>query len=238
MTAALDVQSLSSGYGRIPILNGVQFRVAAGEVLGILGHNGMGKTTLLRTLMGYVPATSGSIKTHGINITREPTYRRANLGLGYVPQGRQIFPHLSAYENLRIGCATIPEDAERIIEDVLERFAGLRRLLGRSGGALSGGEQQLLALARCLCGRPKIMLLDEPSEGIQPSILDEIAEVLAQVKSGSGTSMILVEQNVEFLASLADRVLIIYRGRIVAELPGSTVTMHTMDQHIMDQHVM
>jgi branched-chain amino acid transport system ATP-binding protein len=238
MSAALDVQSLSSGYGRIPILNGVQFRVATGEVLGILGHNGMGKTTLLRTLMGYTPATSGSIKIDGIDITHEPTYRRANLGLGYVPQGRQIFPHLSAYENLQMGCATVGEGADRIIEGVLGRFARLRRLLTRSGSALSGGEQQLLALARCLCSQPKMMLLDEPSEGIQPSILDEIAAVLAQVKSDSPTSIILVEQNVEFLKALADRVLMIYRGRIVGELPGSEVTMHTIDQHIMDQHVM
>jgi branched-chain amino acid transport system ATP-binding protein len=231
MNPVLDVQSLSSGYGRIPILNNVQFRVGPGEVLGILGHNGMGKTTLLRTLMGYTRATGGRITTHGVNITNEPTYRRANLGLGYVPQGRQIFPHLSAYDNLRMGCAAA--GAETIIEEVLLRFARLRRLLARSGGTLSGGEQQLLALARCLCGAPKIMLLDEPSEGIQPSILDEIAEVLAQTKSSAGTSMILVEQNVEFLAALADRVLIIYRGRIVAELSGSEITMHTMDQHIM-----
>ncbi len=234
MTPALDVQSLSSGYGRIPILHGVHFQVRPAEVLGILGHNGMGKTTLLRTLMGYTPATSGQIKTNGLNITHEPTHRRANLGLGYVPLGRQIFPHLSTYDNLRMGCATSTRvDAESIIENVLDRFARLRRLLRRSGGALSGGEQQLLALARCLCGAPKIMLLDEPSEGIQPSILDEIAKVLAQLKSSTGTSMILVEQNVEFLSTLADRVLIIYRGRIVAEMPASEVTMHTMDQHPM-----
>jgi branched-chain amino acid transport system ATP-binding protein len=231
MNPALDVQSLSSGYGRIPILNNVQFQVGPGEVLGILGHNGMGKTTLLRTLMGYTRATGGRVTTHGVDITNEPTYRRANLGLGYVPQGRQIFPHLSAHDNLRMGCAAA--GAETIIEEVLLRFARLRRLLARSGGTLSGGEQQLLALARCLCGAPKIMLLDEPSEGIQPSILDEIAEILAQTKSSAGTSMVLVEQNVEFLAALADRVLIIYRGRIVAELPGSEITMHTMDQHIM-----
>jgi branched-chain amino acid transport system ATP-binding protein len=231
MNPALEVQSLSSGYGRIPILNNMQFQVASGEVLGILGHNGMGKTTLLRTLMGYTQATGGRITTHGVDITNEPTYRRANLGLGYVPQGRQIFPHLSAYDNLRMGCAAA--GAETIIEEMLSRFARLRPLLARYGGTLSGGEQQLLALARCLCGEPKLMLLDEPSEGIQPSILDEIAEVLAQIKSSTGTSMILVEQNVEFLAALADRVLIIYRGRIVAELPGSEITMYTMDQHIM-----
>jgi branched-chain amino acid transport system ATP-binding protein len=231
MTPALEVQSLSSGYGRIPILNSVQFQVASGEVLGILGHNGMGKTTLLRTLMGYTRATDGRITTHGVDITNEPTYRRANLGLGYVPQGRQIFPHLSAHDNLRMGCAAA--GAETIIDEMLSRFARLRPLLARYGGTLSGGEQQLLALARCLCGEPKLMLLDEPSEGIQPSILDEIAEVLAQIKTSTGTSMILVEQNVEFLAALADRVLIIYRGRIVAELLGSEITMHTMDQHIM-----
>jgi branched-chain amino acid transport system ATP-binding protein len=233
MTPALDIQSVSGGYGRIPILNGVQFQVEPAEVLGILGHNGMGKTTLLRTVMGYAPATSGRIKTYGVDITHEPTYRRANLGLGYVPQGRQIYPHLSAYDNLRMGCAAAGAGAVPIIEEVLGRLPRLRRLLSRSGGTLSGGEQQLLALARCLCGAPKIMLLDEPSEGIQPSILDEIAQVLARIKSTTSTSIILVEQNVEFLAALADRVLIIYRGRIVAELPGSEITMHTMDQHVM-----
>jgi branched-chain amino acid transport system ATP-binding protein len=231
MTPALEVQSLSSGYGRIPVLHGVQFQVAPGEVLGILGHNGMGKTTLLRTLMGYTRLTSGRIKTRGVDITVEPTYRRANFGLGYVPQGRQIYPHLSAYDNLRMGCAASGTDA--IIDQVLGRFARLQPLLKRSGGALSGGEQQLLALARCLCGSPKVMLLDEPSEGIQPSILDEIAEVLAQIKATAGTSIILVEQNVEFLSALAERVLLIYRGRIVAEMPGSEITMHTMDQHIL-----
>jgi branched-chain amino acid transport system ATP-binding protein len=231
MTPALEVQSLSSGYGRIPILNGIQFQVAPGEVLGILGHNGMGKTTLLRTLMGYTRLNTGQIKTYGTDITSEPTYRRANLGLGYVPQGRQIYPHLSAYDNLRMGCAASGSDA--IIDEVLGRFARLQPLLNRSGGALSGGEQQLLALARCLCGSPKVMLLDEPSEGIQPSILEEIADVLAQITAAVGTSIVLVEQNVEFLSALAERVLLIYRGRIVAELPGSEVTMHTVDQHIL-----
>jgi ABC-type branched-subunit amino acid transport system ATPase component len=231
MTTALDVQNLCSGYGRIPILSGVQFQLAPREVLGILGHNGMGKTTLLRTVMGYVRATSGRIRAHDADITDEPTYRRANFGLGYVPQGRQIFPNLSAYDNLRVGCAAAGGQA--VIDEVLIHFARLRRLLNRSGGTLSGGEQQLLALARCLCGSPKIMLLDEPSEGIQPSILDEIAAALGQIKATAGTAIVLVEQNVEFLSALADRVLIMHRGRIVAELPGSAINIHTMDQHVM-----
>jgi branched-chain amino acid transport system ATP-binding protein len=233
MTPALEVQSLSSGYGRIPIVKEVQFQLGPAEVLGVLGHNGMGKTTLLRTLMGYIPPSNGRIKTHGIDITHQSTYRRANLGLGYVPQGRQIFPYLSAYDNLRMGCATAPADSKSIIEAVLKHFTRLRRLLLRSGAALSGGEQQLLAIARCLCGKPKIMLLDEPSEGVQPSILEEIAEVLSQIKSSVATSMILVEQNIEFLATLADRVLIIYRGRIVAELSGSEITRDTVDRYVM-----
>jgi branched-chain amino acid transport system ATP-binding protein len=228
MTPALEVQNLCSGYGRIPVLSGVAFQVAPGEVVGVLGHNGMGKTTLVRTVMGLIPPTAGRVLLAGVEMTHEPTFRRANLGVGYVPQGRQIFPGLTVRDNLRMGCAASPADADRVIESVLQHFPRLRRLLARLGGALSGGEQQLLALARCLCGQPRIMLLDEPSEGIQPSILEEIAEILAHIKVASGVSFVLVEQNVEFLAKLADRVLIISKGRIVGETGGGEINMGAM----------
>jgi branched-chain amino acid transport system ATP-binding protein len=214
----LDVKGLCTGYGRIPILNGVSFSVKIGEFIGILGHNGMGKTTLLKALMGFLPATAGSLRFDGHDVTAAEPYARARLGLGYVPQGREIFPGLTVYDNLRMGCTKETGSEQEIIDEVLEEFPRLKPLLDRSGGALSGGEQQLLALARCLCGRPRLILLDEPTEGIQPSIIEEIVEVLARLRDKSGLTMILVEQNLDFIAALSRRILIIQKGTITREL--------------------
>jgi branched-chain amino acid transport system ATP-binding protein len=214
----LNVQGLCTGYGRIPILNGVSFAVEVGEFIGILGHNGMGKTTLLKALMGFLPATAGTVRFDGHDVTAAEPYQRARLGLGYVPQGREIFPGLTVYDNLRMGCTKENGGEQEIIEEVLEEFPRLKPLLDRSGGALSGGEQQLLALARCLCGKPRLILLDEPTEGIQPSIIDEIVEVLQRLRDKSGLTMILVEQNLDFIAALSRRILIIQKGTITREL--------------------
>ncbi|HZE53033.1 MAG TPA: ABC transporter ATP-binding protein [Bradyrhizobium sp.] len=214
----LNVMGLRTGYGRIPILNGVSFAVSEGEFIGILGHNGMGKTTLLRALMGFLPATGGRIQFADDDVTTAEPYRRARLGLGYVPQGREIFPGLTAYDNLRMGCAKQNGAEEDIIADVLEEFPRLKPLLDRAGGALSGGEQQLLAIARCLCGRPRLVLLDEPTEGIQPSIIEEIVEILQRLREKSGLTMILVEQNLDFIAALSKRILIIQKGAITREV--------------------
>jgi branched-chain amino acid transport system ATP-binding protein len=214
----LNVQGLCTGYGRIPILNGVSFAVEVGEFIGILGHNGMGKTTLLKALMGFLPATAGSVRFDGHDLTAAEPYQRARLGLGYVPQGREIFPGLTVYDNLRMGCTKENGGEQETIEEVLEEFPRLKPLLDRSGGALSGGEQQLLALARCLCGKPRLILLDEPTEGIQPSIIEEIVEVLQRLRDNSGLTMILVEQNLDFIAALSRRILIIQKGTITREL--------------------
>ncbi len=214
----LNVQGLCTGYGRIPILNGVSFAVEVGEFIGILGHNGMGKTTLLKALMGFLPATAGTVRFDGHDVTAAEPYQRARLGLGYVPQGREIFPGLTVYDNLRMGCTKETGGEQETIEEVLEEFPRLKPLLDRSGGALSGGEQQLLALARCLCGKPRLILLDEPTEGIQPSIIDEIVEVLQRLRDNSGLTMILVEQNLDFIAALSRRILIIQKGTITREL--------------------
>ena len=217
----LDVQGLRTGYGRIPILNGVGFTVQEGEFIGILGHNGMGKTTLLRALMGFLPATSGRVHFAGADVTALEPYRRARLGLGYVPQGRDIFPGLTVYDNLRMGCSKQQGDTEYdTIAAVLEEFPRLIPLLDRTGSALSGGEQQLLAIARCLCGKPRLVLLDEPTEGIQPSIIDEIVETLQRLRA-KGLTIILVEQNLDFIAALSQRILIIQKGTITREVqPG------------------
>jgi branched-chain amino acid transport system ATP-binding protein len=214
----LDVSALQASYGRVPVLMGVDFQLKAGEFLGILGHNGMGKTTLMRTLMGFIPATAGGATFLHHNITHLKPFERVRLGMGFVPQGREIFPALSVLDNLRMGCVTQGKENRAVIDETLELFPRLKRLLERQGGALSGGEQQLLALARCLCTRPKLILLDEPTEGIQPSIIKEIAETLHKLRDKTGVTMILVEQNLEFIASLSNRVLVIQKGRITGEL--------------------
>jgi branched-chain amino acid transport system ATP-binding protein len=192
--------------------------VNQGEFIGILGHNGMGKTTLLKALMGFLPATGGRIQFADDDVTTAEPYRRARLGLGYVPQGREIFPGLTVYDNLRMGCAKQNGGEQDIIAEILEEFSRLKPLLDRPGGALSGGEQQLLAIARCLCGRPRLVLLDEPTEGIQPSIIEEIVEILQRLREKSGLTMILVEQNLEFIAELSKRILIIQKGAITREV--------------------
>jgi branched-chain amino acid transport system ATP-binding protein len=222
----LEVSELAAGYGRIPILGSVSFSVAPGEFVGVLGHNGMGKTTLLRTLMGYVPATAGRVVLEGADITRAEPYRRARAGIGYVPQGREIFPGLSVRDNLRMGAIARPKDEAAAIEAVLETFPRLKRLIDRPGGALSGGEQQLLAMARCLVGGPRLILLDEPTEGIQPSIIDEIVDTLLSLRSKGGLTMILVEQNLDFIAALSERVLIIQKGAIVHSAKPDELHQH------------
>jgi branched-chain amino acid transport system ATP-binding protein len=214
----LNVMGLRTGYGRIPILNGVSFAVSEGEFIGILGHNGMGKTTLLKALMGFLPATGGRMQFAGDDVTTAEPYRRARLGLGYVPQGREIFPGLSVHDNLRMGCTKQSGTEQNTIAEVLEEFPRLKPLLDRLGGALSGGEQQLLAIARCLCGKPRLVLLDEPTEGIQPSIIEEIVEILQRLRANSGLTMILVEQNLDFIAALSQRILIIQKGTITREV--------------------
>lgn len=213
----LEVRGLDSGYGRIPILNAISLDVAKGEFLGVWGHNGMGKSTLMRALMGYLPANAGQVMFEGTDITHAPTHQRVRLGMGFVPQGREIFPALSVMDNLLMGCAKDPGDSNKTVDAVLENFPRLKPLLGRVGGLLSGGEQQLLALARCLCGHPKIVLLDEPTEGIQPSIIEEMTATLHRLRERSGLTMILVEQNRDFISALAQRVIIMQKGSVARE---------------------
>jgi branched-chain amino acid transport system ATP-binding protein len=229
----LNVTDLRSGYGRIPILAGITLTVGAGEFVGILGHNGMGKSTLLRTLMGYLPMTGGEISFEGQSLRGLSPTARARLGIGYVPQGREIFPSLSVYENLRMGCLMAKQDEASTIKAILADFPRLERLLDRPGGALSGGEQQLLALARCLCGGPKFILLDEPTEGIQPSIIDEMIETLHKLGRQRSLTILLVEQNLNFITSLSQRVLILQKGMIIREVPPDVAK----DRSMMEEYV-
>ena len=220
----LEANGLCAGYGAIPVLYGVTLSVKSGEAVGILGHNGMGKTTLLRTLIGALPATAGTIRFNNDDVTALAPHARAKRGMAYVPQGREIFPTLSAYDNLRLGLVKTGRKPEAAIDALLEDFPRLRPLLDRAGGALSGGEQQLLALARALAGEPSTLLLDEPTEGIQPSIIEEIAETLVSLREKRGLTIVLVEQNLDFIAAVSQRVLVIRRGRIGDEIPREHLT--------------
>lgn len=230
----LEVMGLAGGYGRVPILHGIDFSVAENEVVGILGHNGMGKSTLLKTIMGFLPAGSGTVRFRAEDVTRMSPHERAGLGVGYVPQGRGIFPQLTVRDNLRFAWHEYAGASEiDVLEGIFSDFSRLRALSDRQGAALSGGEQQLLALARCLMGDPDFLLLDEPTEGIQPSIIDEIGETLLRLREGRGLSILLVEQNLDFISELPDRVLVIERGRITGELQKSDLS----DQAKVDQYL-
>ena len=223
MSTLLEVKALSAGYGRVPVLHGVDFTVEEGEIVGVLGHNGMGKTTLLKTIMGIVPATGGVIGYAGLDLTRERASERARLGLGYVPQGRGIFPNLSVQDNIRMGIAAHGGEEEEAVRRILAGFPRLEPLLDREGGALSGGEQQLLAIARCLISEPELVLLDEPTEGIQPSIVDAIIELLRNLNREQGVTIVMVEQNLDFITELSDRVLLLQKGVITGEVKGADV---------------
>ena len=217
----LEVENLHAGYGRIGILGGVTFSVARGELVGVLGHNGMGKTTLLRAIVGELPASAGRIRYMGKDVTGARTAARARAGMGYVPQGEGVFPRLTVRENLRMGELASTERGPAA--ELLEHFPILQPLLDRAAGTLSGGERQVLALARCLAGRPGLVLLDEPSDGVQPSIVEDIAERLRTLRVAWNLTILLVEQDLELVASLAQRVLIMQKGRITAELQLSAL---------------
>jgi urea transport system ATP-binding protein len=214
----LDVERIDAGYGSVPVLNGVSLQVGAGERVVIIGRNGAGKTTLLRALMGFLRCRRGGIRLEGRDVTRLPAYARARLGLGYVPQGREIFPALTVRENLEMGAVGRGRSAR--MDELIEIFPRLGERLGQRGRSLSGGEQQILAIARALMSEPKLLLLDEPTEGIQPSIVDEILSQLLAINARRGVTMILVEQNLEFACEFAQRAYTMLKGQITEELPA------------------
>lgn len=218
----LTVKGLNQYYGGSHILREVELNVPAGAITVLLGRNGVGKTTLLKTIMGLVPARSGRVEFAGADITRLPSHRRAAAGIGYVPQGREIFNRLTVEENLRVGMAPLPgARARHLPEAVLETFPVLKQMLKRRGGDLSGGQQQQLAIGRALAAAPRMLILDEPTEGIQPSIIKEIGLVLKRLAREQGLAVLLVEQYYDFAEELADHYGVMSRGQITHAGAGS-----------------
>lgn len=216
----LAVSGLDQYYGGSHILRDLSFEVPAGKVTALLGRNGVGKTTLLKTLMGLVPARSGEIRFGAAQLTQAAPYERVRAGIGYVPQGREIFPRLTVAENLEMGLATRPR-GEKVPARIFEMFPVLNQMMRRRGGDLSGGQQQQLAIGRALAMRPQLLILDEPTEGIQPSIIKDIERAIRALAATGEMAILLCEQYYDFARSLADQYLVMERGEIVARGAGA-----------------
>ena len=222
----LKVEGLNQYYGGSHILRDLSFEARQGEVTVVLGRNGVGKTTLLKSLMGVVPIKTGTVQLGGLDITRATSYERVRKGIGYVPQGREIFSRLTVEDNLALGLATRPGGTP-IPAQLFELFPVLRQMIQRRGGDLSGGQQQQLAIARALAPGPQLLILDEPTEGIQPSIIKDIGRVIRMLVerglNGQPMAVVLVEQYYDFAAEMADRYLIMERGEIVQQGMGKNM---------------
>jgi len=216
----LKVEGVNQYYGGSHILRNVSFEAKQGEVTVILGRNGVGKTTLLKSLMGVVPVKTGRLLLDGAEITRATSYERVRRGIGYVPQGREIFPRLTVEENLKMGLATRPR-GEPVPARIFEMFPVLRQMLARRGGDLSGGQQQQLAIGRALAMGPQLLILDEPTEGIQPSIIKEIGVVIRKLVTEKKMAVLLVEQYYDFAESLADSYAVMSRGQVTHRGSGA-----------------
>jgi len=227
----LSIQGLNQYYGGSHTLRDVGFDVPAGACTALLGRNGVGKTTLLKCLMGVLPVRSGKIGFAGTSIANLPPYARAALGIGYVPQGRDIFPRLSVQENLQMGLASKKSGA-KVPDFVFDMFPVLKQMLNRRGGDLSGGQQQQLAIGRALAMRPKLLVLDEPTEGIQPSIIKDIERAIRSLVAAGDIAILLVEQYYDFAKSLADHYVVLSRGEVVARGLGADMDRDNVHAHL------
>jgi urea transport system ATP-binding protein len=230
--SVLAIRALNQFYGDSHTLWDVDLDVPAGSRLCLMGRNGMGKTTLLKCLMGLLPARSGSVAFEGADILKRPAEVRAQLGIGYVPQGREIFSHLTVEENLRIGLG-IRKDGPRSVPDrIYDLFPVLKKMLKRLGGDLSGGQQQQLAIGRALVLEPKLLILDEPTEGIQPNIVHEIGDIVLRLNKEHGLTVLLVEQKLPFARRVASEFCILDKGRRVAAGPIDALTEEVVRTHL------
>ncbi|MGI9437505.1 MAG: ABC transporter ATP-binding protein, partial [Geminicoccaceae bacterium] len=211
----LRADNLHTGYGTGDVLQGVGVKIEAGEIVGVIGRNGVGKSTLMKCLIGLLPARTGSITFNGGDVTAEPADRRARRGIGYVPQGRAIFPHMTVRDNLRMGRLINDAKAVLAFDEMFGHFPFLKERLAQRAGTLSGGQQEMLAIARALIGAPDLILLDEPSDGVQPSIVQEIGDFLVNLVAVRPIGVLIVEQNVDLLQTVTSRAYAMDKGRIV-----------------------
>ena len=229
----LETSALRSGYGSSVVVHDLDLNVTAGEVVAVMGRNGVGKSTLLKTLMGVLGAGGGSIAFNGHDVTRWTADRRARAGIGYVPQGREIFPFLTVAENLYIGLEARNRSRDQAPAWLFELFPDLAGILDRRGGDLSGGQQQQLAIARVLITGPRLLLLDEPTEGIQPSIVQEIERAIREIRDQGELTILLVEQSLDFALRLADRVYVMDHGNFVHEGRAGADNRAVVESHLM-----
>jgi len=214
----LELDDVTAAYGQTPILRNVDLAVEEGEIVGVMGKNGVGKSTLMKTVIGLVAAHSGTVVYDGTDVTDLEADERARLGIGYIPQGRDVFPDLSVDQNIRMGESINDGSTEYLYDEVYDYFPVLEERASQDAGTLSGGEQQMLAIARALVASPDLLLLDEPSEGIQPPIVDQISDDMRAINEDLGTTILFVEQNLGVIRSMADRCYAMERGEIVDEL--------------------
>ena len=230
----LEIENLHAWYGTSHILHGISLHVRPGEILALIGRNGAGKTTTMKTVMGLIPKTRGRVTFLGTSLLELPAHARFGLGLAYVPEDRRIVPGLTVRENLRLGLLQAPKTIHEgaAIDEIAETFPRLRERLNQIAITMSGGEQQMLAIARAMIGKPKLILLDEPSEGIMPVLVEEMGELFRNLRA-SGVTLLLVEQNVEWALNLADRATIIDQGEVVHE---SSAAALMADKDIQDRY--